>query len=131
MSASMSLSCRISPPLSSPLLTMTHAMDSLLNVFAGHAAFIFIDRLSRDSPQFHVVPSSHIRQSGSHSAFHEPAISILVVTRDIFCQPASLARVIHSIAYDTAVHTVCAEGVALAEFLATDASLYHSWAPYI
>ncbi|KAG1849114.1 hypothetical protein C8R48DRAFT_778700 [Suillus tomentosus] len=92
---------------------MTQAMDSLLNIFAGRAAFIFIDR------------------SGSQSAFHEPAISVLVVTRDIFGQPASLARVIHSIAYDTAVHTVCVGGVALAELLATDVRLYHSWAPHI
>ncbi|KAG2123115.1 hypothetical protein BD769DRAFT_1670195 [Suillus cothurnatus] len=105
---------------------MCEAMNSLLNHFAGRAAFILIDRVSRGEPQFHVVPSAHIRDSRTRSSFHEPALSVLIVTRDVCGHPASFARVVQSMAYDSAVHTVCAEGVALAESLASSARLYYS-----
>ncbi|KAG1894493.1 uncharacterized protein F5891DRAFT_1195198 [Suillus fuscotomentosus] len=102
---------------------MCDAIYSLMNIFAGHAAFIFIDRGSRRAPQFHVVPSADIRHSPSRSSTHHPSVSVLLVARGIFAHPDSLACVIHSIAYDAAVHIVCVEGVAVAELLASDARL--------
>ncbi|KAG1849830.1 hypothetical protein C8R48DRAFT_778424 [Suillus tomentosus] len=72
-----------------------------MNIFADQAALIvFIDRGSRRAPQIHVVPSANIRDSSSRSSTHHPSVSVLVVARGIFAHPASLARVVHSIAYD-------------------------------
>ncbi|KAG1880602.1 hypothetical protein C8R48DRAFT_767371 [Suillus tomentosus] len=105
---------------------MCDAMYSLLHVFAGRAAFILIDRVTSSVPEFRVVRSADIRASPSRPSFHEPAMNILVVTRHVCAHPESLAQVIHSLAYDLAVHTVCVEGLALAEVLASDARLEYS-----
>ncbi|KAG2107641.1 uncharacterized protein F5147DRAFT_774086 [Suillus discolor] len=106
-----------------PSPSMCDAMYSLMNIFAGQAAFIFIHCGSQCTAQFHVVPSADIRDSPSRSSTHHPSVTVLVVARGIFVHSALLARVVHSIAYDPAVHIVCVEGLALAELLASDARL--------
>ncbi|KAG2125250.1 hypothetical protein BD769DRAFT_1668980 [Suillus cothurnatus] len=102
---------------------MSNTMLLLLHVFDGCAAFILIDCLSRPYPQFHIVPSTDIQDSPSRTSRPEAAMSILVVTRDIFSQPAALNCVVQSLVHDFAIHTVCVEGVALAQLLMADVTM--------
>ncbi|KAG2128462.1 hypothetical protein BD769DRAFT_1387503 [Suillus cothurnatus] len=102
---------------------MSVALMEILDVFEGKSVFIFIDRSSGVPPAFHLVPASDIRESPSRPATPEPALSVLFVTRHVLDHPGLLYSTIRSIAQDRSVHTVCVEGMDIAELLAHDASL--------
>ncbi|KAJ8591567.1 hypothetical protein M405DRAFT_932062 [Rhizopogon salebrosus TDB-379] len=99
---------------------MPYAITELLDIFNGRGAFIFAERRERGKASFHVVPCIDIRASGSLGGI-DPACSVLIVIEDVYEHTNILMDTINKLASDHAIHTVCTETLALAEYLATEA----------
>jgi hypothetical protein len=100
---------------------MSVALNELLDMFEGEGAIIFVERLQRGPPNFHVVACGTIRDAGTQPGTPDPVVSVLVVTEHVRWIPNLFRSTVRSIAHDRSVHTVYTQSEGLAEILAEEA----------
>ncbi|KAG2118572.1 hypothetical protein BD769DRAFT_1390627 [Suillus cothurnatus] len=99
---------------------MSVTVNEMLDIFGGEGAMIF-NRPHHGPNLFHVVSCATIKESCSCCGEPEPVIKVLVVTEHVHLYPDLL--IVHAIAHDGEIQSVCTQTEGLAEFLACQATL--------